>query len=1610
MIATNRLNTVFYFKEFATVFLFILLVISPTSIHSQITVFHTQAEVDAFDSSITELVGSLVIETEGGTITNLSNLSNLASVSGTLLITNNSELTSLQGLNSLISVGLDLEIINNDQLLDINALCNINSVGNDIKVNDNLNLLSLDGLKKTKVVKGDFDITNNEKLQSLVGLDSITFVGGYLRFIGNDQLIDLQGLGLLKEVGGYFRVADNDNLLNFNGIKRLQKIGGFLSVRDNIHLIEINDLSNLNRVGGYLAIIKNVELVSLNGLNSIILIGGYLRVQFNTSLSDCCSIKRFINSQTLVMGDITISSNALGCSSIFNVQETDCGLEAAFLVEPSCTGLDNGSITVFVVGEESLPIYYEWVRDEDGAMGSGFSNDDYFTIDNLASGTYNVIIYTDTQEEFQRNNIFIESDDGSIFEIVEIVTSNSVNGFPNGKIELTYEGGAPPFAVIWSGAKEGGLPNVSQQNVIIPDLIPGEYTVSVIDNNSTKRELSVTLLNDDAPEFECDKPFDIVILNDISSSVDETEYKESQKFFVDLINETNVGQENVNSRVSLIEWSGPTYQEVRVPITGDIIELDNYVSLDRLWAGSTSPNEALLFGKNYLEENARDSVLKIIILSTDASGGQLTSSLISIANQIKSEGYIIITIAFDQAFTDPVVRGILSQVGSANGFAPGAPSYAELNQEVAKYIVNVFICPLDPGSPSSVYLDRDGSIEINDIDPLGNCPFPEYADVTFTVSAYEELSIPASTPISFYLNDPNLTSATLITNWVIPCAIAVGESETYTVTLPIQGPSLVYVVLNDDGLTNPPILFPITDLKEIRYNNNIDFARICVDEIATIIATKYTTTPIPVCDTIVNYTVNVCNISEADAFDVTILEEAPTDFELISTTVNLNECATADSTLYEIPVGCCITINYSYSAANAAQGIYDDQDVILSGPDNQNYFSYEGLDSQDEDVTIDGTIDCPSDIVEFTKQVNLDESCDDRYLTYTFTINNEMNIPLQGLTFKDVLPSPCQWTYQPYNKSGISIANMELSGTVAEFVIAQIDAETIATFSIDVFLGTWTTDATLTNQATLSGATNLSSNIVSTDIISTPTIESLDTVRVGLNAVTISLSAIVSGDANLYWTSGGDGTFIDSIGGEAIYVLGPSDKENQFVNLYISLETECHQTGQLVVIEIDDCQITIENLLIGDCHDNGTMFLPYDDTYEITFTTSLFEGGDSNMYFLTLNGDTLSSHTYGDSIVLQLDADGLFDTLLFVDTDLEYCITELLISQEHCSTACEIEIEYFDLSACNYNNGTDDTFELTFNATTNNAAIENSYYLIIAEDTIGTYQYGIDHTIIINNNGEEALSIILQDINDCAEEIEINIDVFDLDIQVILPEFICSDTEAYIELLTENENISYQWGPEECILAGANSSNPSILVNDNESKILTLQITNDISGCILDYEYTIPVIVFDIDIQADPDTTINAGDIIEIYVSENEGGESYEWNNGNNDISQIVAPEETTTYIVTVTDSDGCSDSDEITITVVPLRCEIFVPNSFTPNGDGINDHLFVRSNTISSMELYIYDRWGEEVFHTNNQDISWDGTYKGELLTADSFAFYLSVTCTNGNQRIEKGNISILR
>jgi gliding motility-associated-like protein len=132
--------------------------------------------------------------------------------------------------------------------------------------------------------------------------------------------------------------------------------------------------------------------------------------------------------------------------------------------------------------------------------------------------------------------------------------------------------------------------------------------------------------------------------------------------------------------------------------------------------------------------------------------------------------------------------------------------------------------------------------------------------------------------------------------------------------------------------------------------------------------------------------------------------------------------------------------------------------------------------------------------------------------------------------------------------------------------------------------------------------------------------------------------------------------------------------------------------------------------------------------------------------------------------------------------------------------------------------------------------------------------------------------------------------------------------------------------------------------------------------------------------------------------------------------SPTSTPKQTIQYRLQVANEGGCIAEDAITLLVVCGGENMFLPNTFTPNGDGINDVFYPRGKGISYIKkLFIYNRWGEEVykqlaFYSNDIAKGWNGVYKGAPANEDVFVYIIEVVCENGQTLTFKGDVTLIR
>jgi gliding motility-associated-like protein len=130
----------------------------------------------------------------------------------------------------------------------------------------------------------------------------------------------------------------------------------------------------------------------------------------------------------------------------------------------------------------------------------------------------------------------------------------------------------------------------------------------------------------------------------------------------------------------------------------------------------------------------------------------------------------------------------------------------------------------------------------------------------------------------------------------------------------------------------------------------------------------------------------------------------------------------------------------------------------------------------------------------------------------------------------------------------------------------------------------------------------------------------------------------------------------------------------------------------------------------------------------------------------------------------------------------------------------------------------------------------------------------------------------------------------------------------------------------------------------------------------------------------------------------------------------VASPKNTTTYTISVTDANGCVSTDKVTIIVICNDNNVFIPNTFSPNNDGVNDVFYPRGKGVFKIQgLRIFNRWGEMVFQKtnvtpNDPSAGWNGTYNGRKLVADVYTYIIDIVCENSTVLTYKGNITLIQ
>lgn len=295
-------------------------------------------------------------------------------------------------------------------------------------------------------------------------------------------------------------------------------------------------------------------------------------------------------------------------------------------------------------------------------------------------------------------------------------------------------------------------------------------------------------------------------------------------------------------------------------------------------------------------------------------------------------------------------------------------------------------------------------------------------------------------------------------------------------------------------------------------------------------------------------------------------------------------------------------------------------------------------------------------------------------------------------------------------------------------------------------------------------------------------------------------------------------------------------------------------------------------------------------------------------------------------------------------------------------------------------------------------------------DTLNPTAEDSTATVLVMNDG---WFFVRSTDNACSSMDSVYVDVSLADLR-FLEAAICSGDTGTIQLVGAEAGSTFVWYPEEFITGGLGTAQINVAPPVTTTYFAEVTAPTGCTWSSATDQVVSALTASSIQATADPMIIVGSGSV---QLEASPSALQYVWSPAsvlNDPTANAPTAFISSTTRFTVTVSDGiCSKDARVLVEVIELRCEepdIFVPNTFTPNGDGQNDVLFVRGKNISTLNFLVFDRWGEVVFGTTDITKGWDGSYEGKPVDPAVFVYHLTVDCVDGQHYFTKGNITVVR
>lgn len=226
---------------------------------------------------------------------------------------------------------------------------------------------------------------------------------------------------------------------------------------------------------------------------------------------------------------------------------------------------------------------------------------------------------------------------------------------------------------------------------------------------------------------------------------------------------------------------------------------------------------------------------------------------------------------------------------------------------------------------------------------------------------------------------------------------------------------------------------------------------------------------------------------------------------------------------------------------------------------------------------------------------------------------------------------------------------------------------------------------------------------------------------------------------------------------------------------------------------------------------------------------------------------------------------------------------------------------------------------------------------------------------------------------------------------------VCPNQSAILTATPSLAGGTYAWTP---------SISSTFSVTDAPSSTTPYSVLYTVNGCTATATGSIIVFPNPVLVLTPSATTISPTETITISAS---GGVTYVWSTGNTGPVITENPSQTTTYCATVTANTGCISNTCIEIIVVS-ESTLYIPNVFTPNGDGVNDVYYTPGQNLVDYDLKIFNRWGQMLFHSTDPLKGWDGNFGGKIIPDGTYVYLIRATGADNIIYNKSGHITVIQ